>query len=153
MSCESVQQFIDSGNIYFWFCLECDRSRKLDMVRFRGKFGAGHSALAADIVPRLTCTGCKSPELGMMLQKSGSREVVPVHPKPETIEYSRAGWRQPDIYASGSCVYRLDDTGEIIEIAAWALSSRIARAAFEALSKAYPTDRFQQRRRGWIESD
>lgn len=56
-----------------------------------------------------------------------------------------------DLHADGSCVYHLDDKGNILEISAWAKNSQIAKAAFTALCEQYPDRSFEQRRRAWVE--
>lgn len=65
---------------------------------------------------------------------------------------TRPDWT-PDLYSEGSCVYRLDDSGEIASIEAWARNSLVAAEAFKALSEQYPKDRFSQRRRGFVERE
>ena len=55
-------------------------------------------------------------------------------------------WR-PDLHADGSCVYLLDDKGEIVSIEAWARSSLVANAAFEHLCAQNPQNSYSQRRR------
>ena len=149
---ETVQQFIDTGDTCFWFCRECDHSRKLDMVRFREKFGPAHGALPLDIAPRLRCTRCKSPDIGLMRQSKGNQNRRPKETKDSGYAGPGAKWNI-DLHSSGSCVYRLNAKGDDIEIVAWAQSSGVARAALEALRKANPDYRYQQRRRAWVESD
>lgn len=58
-----------------------------------------------------------------------------------------------DMYAVGSCIYKLDHRGEIFEIAAWARSTLVAHAAYDKLVEQYETDRFLQKRRSWIERE
>lgn len=59
---------------------------------------------------------------------------------------------KPDLYSEGSTVYRLDERRDILEIVAWARNSLVALAAYEELVRKYPEDRYEQRRRGWVES-
>lgn len=56
-----------------------------------------------------------------------------------------------DLYATGSCIYELDEGDSIMGIVAWARSSIVARAAFDVLKAAQPRNRFVQRRRSWVE--
>lgn len=63
-----------------------------------------------------------------------------------------AKWRI-DLYSSGSCVYRLDEHGDSVEVVAWAKNSAVARAALEAVRKEYPDYAYEQRRRAHIESE
>jgi hypothetical protein len=60
---------------------------------------------------------------------------------------------QFDLYATGSCIYELDDRGEVSRVVAWAASSAVARAAFERLCAQYPDRSFCQRRRAWVEEE
>lgn len=56
-----------------------------------------------------------------------------------------------DLYSSGSCIYELDKGDNIVAIVAWARSTVIAHAAFDALKAAQPRNRYVQRRRSWVE--
>lgn len=58
-----------------------------------------------------------------------------------------------DLYDTGSCIYEVDERGNVIEIVAWAKNSTIARQAFEALCRQYPNRSFEQRRRAWVEEE
>jgi len=143
----TVQNLIDIGDTYFWFCKRCDHGGRLNLLRFRDKFGPEHGATPTDFAARLRCTRCKSQDIGLMMQEKGKEHlmpmVVPVGPV-EKVEYrGHRGNRHIDMHASGSCIYSIDKEGNTIEIAAWAMSSGVARAAFEELKKAYPERRFQ----------
>lgn len=50
----------------------CNRSAKLDMVRFGAKFGLDHGSLAPDIVPKLNCTRCGRTDIGLTRQPQGN---------------------------------------------------------------------------------
>lgn len=58
-----------------------------------------------------------------------------------------------DLYDTGSCVYELDERGNVREVVAWAKNSMIARKAFVALCEQYPDRSFEQRRRAWVEDE
>jgi len=72
----TVQEFIDSGDSYFWYCRnpDCDHSAKLDMLRFRERFGPDHGCLAPEIIPRLHCTECGGNEIGLTRQPKGDED-------------------------------------------------------------------------------
>lgn len=48
-------------------------------------------------------------------------------------------------------MYQLNAEGDILEIAAWAKSSDVARAAFNRLCERHPDRSFEMRRRAWVE--
>lgn len=56
-----------------------------------------------------------------------------------------------DLYSEGGCVYRIDEKGEIFQIEAWARSATTAGAALKLLKEQNPTQRYSQRRGGWVE--
>lgn len=59
-----------------------------------------------------------------------------------------------DLYAEGSCVYRMKRDGSgIMDLAAWAANATVARAAFNELHRTYPNDHFVQRRKAHVEAD
>lgn len=58
-----------------------------------------------------------------------------------------------DLYDEGSCIYQIDGKGEVFRIDAWARSSLVAGAAFEALKAANPTISYSQRRGAWVEGE
>ena len=89
-----------------------------------------------------------SPQTAILLaQMLMPRATPPAHidpprrPDPWTI----------DLHKEGSCVYRLDGAGGIDRIDAWARSTAIGRLALAGLKDAYPKERFEQRRRSWVE--
>jgi hypothetical protein len=75
-------------------------------------------------------------------------------PKPPTPEYSEPNRKTSfDAFGKGSAIYRLFRDGEIMEVAAWAQSTLVAKAAFDRLIEQYPGDRFMQKRGSWVERE
>jgi hypothetical protein len=58
-----------------------------------------------------------------------------------------------DLYSEGSCIYRLDDKGEIFQIEAWARGTIAGRAALASLKEQNPKERYSQRRGSWVEGE
>jgi hypothetical protein len=60
---------------------------------------------------------------------------------------------QPNLYSEGSCIYEVDEKGNIVELVAWARNTLAASAAFEELCGRNSKTRYQQRRRGHVENE
>lgn len=58
-----------------------------------------------------------------------------------------------DPYSEGSCIYQLDDEGNIYELVAWAKNTLAANAAFEELCKRNPGTSYLQKRRSHVENE
>jgi hypothetical protein len=58
-----------------------------------------------------------------------------------------------DVFGSGSAIYKMTQDGKMLQTVAWADNSLVARPAFDELVKRYPGDRFQQKRKSWVERD
>lgn len=74
-------------------------------------------------------------------------------PTPQPAPRSPSARFLVDVFDKGSAIYRLDREGEIIEAVAWAQSTLVANAAFAVLVKQSPTERFQQKRKSWVEQE
>jgi hypothetical protein len=75
-------------------------------------------------------------------------------PKPPAPDYNGPGRNTSfDAFGKGSAIYRLFRDGEIMEVAAWAQSTLVAKAAFDRLIEQYPGDRFMQKRGSWVERE
>ena len=91
-----------------------------------------------------------SPETAMLVADA----LDAYAPKPPAPEYSGPGRRTSfDAFGKGSSIFRLFRDGEIMEVAAWAQNTLVARAAFDRLIEQYPNDRFMQKRRSWVERE
>lgn len=89
-----------------------------------------------------------------------ARDGRPARLTPETVAIVAAHLRMPadldrrfhfDPYSDGACVYRVDEHGDILEIVAWARGSLAAQAAFDYLVQQNPRDRYERRKRSWVE--
>jgi hypothetical protein len=58
-----------------------------------------------------------------------------------------------DMYQRGSRILEIDGSGNIVDVVAWASNGIAARQAFDYLCEFEPGKSFEQRRRGWVESD
>lgn len=78
-STQTVQQFLDTGDTYYWFCKDAackvehgDIMEPLDMLRSRDKYGPDHGGLAPDILPRMHCTRCGGWNVGLIREAKGN---------------------------------------------------------------------------------
>lgn len=54
----TVQRLIDDRMSLHATCNACHHNRKLDLAVLRERLGAGASAMATDLIPRLRCDSC-----------------------------------------------------------------------------------------------
>jgi transcription elongation factor Elf1 len=147
---ETLLDVLHAGARLYVRCLakggKCDQHFEMDVKTLI--WTRGRRFLVSALSQRLRCPHCGSRKVRVVvsLPKNGAKASAD---RP----YEPVNKFAPDLYASGSCVYRLDASDNVIEIAAWAQSSGVAGASLGALKKQYPEHRFQQRRRGWVESD
>jgi len=92
-----------------------------------------------------------SPDTTMLISQA-LEEYAPKHP-PLPARMPQPSRFDVDMYSSGSTIYKLTASGDILEIVAWAQNSLVARVAFDELVGRYPNDRFMQKRRSWVERE
>jgi hypothetical protein len=99
--------------------------------------------------------------LAKLKAKAGAGENILLSPQTARVLILLLEERKPqrrtpwsvDLYSEGSCIYRLDVKGEILQIEAWARGTIAGRAALASLKEHNPRERFSQRRGSWVEGE
>jgi hypothetical protein len=73
----TIEDLIRNGYTLHAACraATCMRTAQLDLERLKGRLGAGHGTLAADLAPKLRCSKCGGKDVGLVMSPPSQTRI------------------------------------------------------------------------------